>query len=164
MQARVESRATTWSQGWERKVIDRVGNLGCAGIGEFLARFPGEPYVALAKRLGNDVAALQLEWMHIRDAATRGDLRQAAMDSLARDLNRYLPNGWRQGAKGDFETSSAFAVWATRLQQYQPDLHAKANAIWDALEELKPAPGWSPARKMSLSGRPSPKGGQGPGQ
>jgi hypothetical protein len=112
---------------------------------ELLGRFPGEPYIRVAERLGENVAALQLEWMHFGEATARGEVRRAAMDSLARDLNAYIPNGWRHGAKGDFDTARAFASWATRLEQYMPELKSKANAIWDTLEAIKPQAGWSPS-------------------
>jgi hypothetical protein len=136
--------APSWSENWQQRVVARLRSLGCVGVVEYLARFPGEPYVSVAKSLGDDIAALQLEWLHLKEAAEKRELRQAAKDSLARDLNRYLPDGWRHGAKGDFDTSSAFAVWATRLQQCEFVLQSEANSVWDALEELKPSRGWRP--------------------
>jgi hypothetical protein len=128
-----------------------------------MARFPGQPYTVLAERLGGDVAALQLEWMQYEEAEAKGSLRDAAMDSLARDLHAYLPNGWRNGAKEDFDTSSAFAVWATRLEQRSANVKAYANAVWDALEALSPPAGWSPTgpddplvKQAFLLGWPNP--------
>ena len=133
-----------WHGNWRDSLALRLTAHGCASMTEFVTRFPGEPYMALAQRLGQDVAALQVEWMHLAEAKEQGSVRAAAADSLCRDLNYYLPNGWRSGAKGDFDTSRAFAVWATRLEQTIPEVAGKPDAVWQALERIRPPWGWSP--------------------
>jgi hypothetical protein len=96
-----------------------------------------------AERLGDDVAAFQLEWMHFEEG--KNDIRRLAMDSLARDVKSHLPAGWRHGTKGDFDTAGAYADWVVRLEQQQPEIKPKAKAVWAALEELHPPVGWLPS-------------------
>jgi hypothetical protein len=119
--------------------------MGCESITEFLAKHPAVPYVDLAGVIGEGVAALQIEWMQFEEANDHHALRRAAMDSLVRDLRKHLPSGWRQGAKGDFDTSGAFADWIVRLEQADPSVKPKAKMTWEALERLRPPSGWSPA-------------------
>jgi hypothetical protein len=135
----------TWAANWRKKIVDRTLAEGCCTLSEYLARFPGRPYIELAQGLGEDVAAVQLEWIHVAEAKEQGHLRRMAMDSLARDINGYLPSGWRHGAENDFETALAFSVWAVRLKQCVPELESKLDAVWDALEELRPPVGWTPS-------------------
>jgi hypothetical protein len=87
--------------------------MGFQNVTAFLSRYPGEPYTTVAKRLGEDVAALQVKWMQNSDAKDNQAIRRLAMDALARELNYKLPFGWRHGARGDSDTSSAFAFWVT---------------------------------------------------
>jgi hypothetical protein len=134
-----------WGGNWQAKILSRVRSAGCETLGEFLARFPGESYLKIAERLGDDVAAFQVEWMHFDEAQDAASLRHIAMDSLARDLNDHLPKGWRDGARGDFDTASAYADWVVRLQQKRSDIKPKGKAVWDALEQLRPPAGWSPS-------------------
>jgi hypothetical protein len=99
----------------------------------------------LVETLSDDVAAAQLEQVQFEDAAkSRLSLREAAMDALPRDLNYYLPDGWRHGARNDFETSRAFAVWATRIDLIAPTLKQRVDDTWAALEILQPPVGWKP--------------------
>jgi hypothetical protein len=133
-----------WGGNWRVKLTSRLRALGCTSVTEALASFPAEPYIQVAQSLGDDVAALQLEWIQFEEAKRVGRVRQVAMDSLVRDLNRYLPDGWR-GAKGDFDTASVFGTWATRLEQNMPELEPRARAVWKALKALHPPLSWSPA-------------------
>jgi hypothetical protein len=118
--------------------------MGFQSVTHFLSCFPGEPYAAVAKRLGNEFAGLQLVRMQNEEAKSDEAVEALAMDSLARGLNRHLPAGWRHGARGDFDTSGAFADWIVRLKQLSPGLGAKANSVWSALEEFEPVVGWLP--------------------
>lgn len=133
-----------WGGDWRARIRSRVIALGCETVTEYLALYPSEPYVAAAQRLGDDVAALQLEQIHFAEGDVNNRIRSVAMDSLSRDLNRHLPSGWRAGALGDFDTSGACAEWITRLVMHTDELKLRANAVWDALEQSKPPKGWSP--------------------
>src|SRR5262245_33219957 len=134
-----------WSGNWRDKVKSRIHAAGCRTLIEFVAKFPAEPYLALAERLGDDIEAFQIEWMHFDEGMRTIGIRSLAIDSLARDLQSHLPGGWRHGAKDDFDTSGAYADWVVRLEQYQPDAKPRAKAVWGALEELCPPVGWIPS-------------------
>jgi hypothetical protein len=136
---------TVWSGDWKRRVRSRLHSLGCETMQDFLARFPGESYLRIAERLGDDIAAIQVEVTQYDEAKSLSRIRDAAKDSLVRDLNFHLPDGWRHGAKGDFETSGAYADWVGRAQDAEQSLRAKADAVWAVLERLHPPAGWKPA-------------------
>jgi hypothetical protein len=129
---------------WRRKIETRLRALGCATVTAFLAKFPAEPYIRLAERLGDDIAALQLEWIQFGEATDAKAIRYAAIDSLTRELRYHLPDGWRQSANGDFQTASAYADWIVRVEQKKEELRPRALAVWKSLEELRPPVGWLP--------------------
>jgi hypothetical protein len=133
-----------WSGSWRDKILSRVRACGFETATAYLAQYPADSYIAAAARLGDDVAALQLEWMQFDEAKNEVDIRQAAKDSLVRELNYQLPNGWRRGAKNDFETASAYADWIVRIEQKRSELKSKAKDVWDSLQGLNPPVGWVP--------------------
>jgi hypothetical protein len=135
----------TWGGNWRSKIKSRLHAVGCEPVSDFLARFPAEPYITVAERLGDDVAAFQLEWMQFEEGKSENAIRNLAMDSLAGDLRSHLPAGWRHGAKADFDTAGAYADWVVRLEQQQAEAKVKATAVWETLEELHPPVGWSPS-------------------
>lgn len=141
----MDRNGQAWQGDWRVKILSRLRKLGFDTLTDFLARFPAEPYTAVAERLGDDVAAFQVEWIHYEEAKRIDRVRLAAMDSLARDLRFHLTTGWRGGIRGDFNTAGAYADWIVRLEQQQTDIKPKAKAVWDALEELHPRVGWSPS-------------------
>jgi len=134
-----------WCPDWRARLKARLESLGSHTMTEFLGRVPSEPYLKVAQMLGEDVAALQLEWMQFEEAREQNTIRYVAMDSLARELKYHLPTGWRYGAKGDFDTASVYADWIVRLEQYDRNLKAIGKAVWQALEERTPPVGWSPS-------------------
>jgi len=164
----------TWSTGWEKRLQNRVHALGCQSIGEYLEEYPGEPYVAVAERLGDDVAAIQLSRMQIQEIRDQREFRHVAMDSLAREISAHLPDGWQRcsplprveeaqtlwkhlAALGgrtltdeetnrriEFQMSGVYAYWVVLLQKYDPKVDAQANAVWHALKSLSPPTGWLP--------------------
>jgi len=126
------------------RIRSLLHSRGFESTSDLLSRFPAKPYVDLAADLGNDMAALQLEWMQFEEAKEQGKLRDAAMDSLARELAGHLREGWGRGTQVDFNTAGVFADWVTRLEDYDPDLVPRAEAVWQALHELRPPEGWKP--------------------
>ncbi len=164
----------TWSADWQGRLRNRVHALGCESIGEYLGKYPGEPYVAVAKRLGDNVAAMQLSQMQIQEIRDERQFRWVAMDSLAREISANLPNGWQRSSppprieegqtlwkhlaafgsrtlteeethqRIEFQLSGVYAYWVVLLQKYDPQVDARANAVWDALKSLCPPTGWLP--------------------
>jgi hypothetical protein len=133
---------TTWTGNWRARIRSRLEALGYQTIAEFLAQHRAEPYLQLAARLGEDVAAIQVQILHCDDAREKGNVRAMAMDSLARDLRTNLAAGWSGPAKGDFDTSGAYADWVSRLEVQLPGFRPVADATWQALEQLTPPTGW----------------------
>lgn len=80
---------------------------------ELLQTLPGQKLVAFAKRLGNHLEELlaPLVWLH----ETLGPWRQ----NLAPSLEAWIITGWQNGLD--------------RLEDYPPNWHTTASAIWDAL-------------------------------
>jgi hypothetical protein len=136
--------ARTWAGDWGGRVVAHFRALGYSSVAEFLERNPAEPYLALADRLGDDMAAFQLERVQFEDAQRSGTVRRAAMDSLARDVNDQLPGGWPDDSTGHFGVARVYATWATRLEMTDAGLKALADAVWAA---LSPPAGWLPTRE-----------------
>jgi hypothetical protein len=134
-----------WGDGWRARFLERLRTLGCDSASEYLARNPAKPYIQAAEEMGGHIAALQLEWAQFEEASIRNDFRSVAMDSLARDLCRHLPGGWRGQAKGHFDTAHAYGAWASRLKVELPELGSKIEAVWNALEGAAPPVGWKPS-------------------
>ena len=65
-------------------------------MGEYLEKHPAESYVAVAKRLKDDIAAVQLSRMQIEEIRDRRDFRRVAMDILTREISAHLPDGWQR--------------------------------------------------------------------
>jgi hypothetical protein len=133
-----------WGGDWPAKLHSRLHSLGFKTIQDFLARFPSEPYLKLVKRLGENVAAMQLIWMQFQEAQQDASFREAAKDCLAREITGQLRRGWGKGVRVDFHTAGAYANWVTELTRFQPDVRPNADAVWRALNELRPPEGWLP--------------------
>lgn len=165
--------ANTWSADWQQRLRNRLHSLGCESVGEYLEKHPAAPYVAVAKGLGEDVAAMQLSRLQIQEVRDERAFRRVAMDSLAREITANLPNGWQQSSeppkvaeaeplwkhlssKGsvlteedtrqrvEFQTSGAYAYWVVLLQKHDPQVEARATAVWNALKALSPPTDWLP--------------------
>src|SRR5262245_40483661 len=52
-----------WAGNWRARLADRLKRAGYESIYDFLARHPATSYSILADKLGDNVAALQLEWI-----------------------------------------------------------------------------------------------------
>lgn len=162
-----------WSPDWQQRIASRLHGIGCDSVARFLERYPGEPYEAAAERLGDDVAAMQLSRLHIAEVRDEHMFRRVAMDSLARELNANLPRGWNRCAdlppaepehspwihlaalplvsteehrrqRIEFQKSGAYAFWAVLLQEYDPNVESRADAVWKSLLTLTPPEGWYP--------------------
>ncbi len=67
------------------------------------------------------------------------------MDSLVRDLNYYLPDGWPEEPNRHFKLAHACTVWFVRLKMAHEELETVADNVESALRELPPPVGWKPA-------------------
>jgi hypothetical protein len=120
--------------------------LGHESVGNYLASHPAEPYFKVARRLGNDVAAVQLARMQFEEAVGIDGIRRAAMDGFCREIAENLKRGWGVGRHVDFRTAGVYAGWMALLEfrADAPHLRPKGDAIWSSLKEINPPQGWLP--------------------
>src|SRR5215469_1203549 len=86
-----------WQGNWKKRILARLQTQGFATVTDYLRQKPALPYLEVADLLGeNDVAAFHVEWLHFEEAVTYGQFREAAIDSLVREISYHLPNGWRE--------------------------------------------------------------------
>lgn len=136
-----------WGDDWRVKIRGRVRSLGCETIGDFLSRYPSEHYYKVARRLGSDVAAVQLAQMQFEEVADPSEFRQAAMDGIAREIVGHLKRGWGIGKHADFNTAGAYTGWMALLQfrANAPDQLPRGDAVWSEIRAIKPPQGWLPS-------------------
>lgn len=137
----------TWEPGWQARLLDSVRAEGAHAVTDFLARFPGEPAIQVAKRLPGNVAAVQLELLQFEEAERAGRLRDAAKDAFCRLIRDNLKRGWGRGRHAEFNTASTYADWLSLLEfrALHPELRPVGDAVWQALLQLAPPDGWLPS-------------------
>jgi hypothetical protein len=135
-----------WSWDWANRIENRARAIGYASLSELLADVPGEPYADVAKRLG-DVAPIQVLAVQLREAKLTGRVRDAAKDSLVRNLVEQLPNGWGIGDNSDWQSVRALSSWSSELAVTGgcEELKPRLLAIARALRALPPPSGWIPS-------------------
>jgi hypothetical protein len=134
-----------WEGDWRSRVYSRLRSLGFQSMLEFLARFPSEPYLKLAARLGADFAALQIISTQFREAREGGSIREAAKDCLVREINGQLRRGWGRGGRVDFQTAGVYANWMIEVTRAEPDVRPMVDVVWRELKNLNPDEGWLPS-------------------
>ncbi len=135
-----------WIGDWEARIYERVQSIGCASVRELLASFPAEGYVAVARRLGEDVVGAQLQKLQVAEALRADDLREAACDWLSRALAHGLETGWgEESDQAVFRRASAYASWSGGLTTHASDAYAsRCQQVWTALKALQPPADWRP--------------------
>jgi len=137
--------SAAWQGNWKKRILDRLHAQGFSKLTDYLRQRPAVPYSEIADLLGRDeVAAFHVEWLHFEEAVKHGQLRQAAIDSLVREISYHLPNGWKEETKGDFDTASVWADWIVRLESYSDNVQPLASAVWNELLDSHPPAGWRP--------------------
>lgn len=133
-----------WSPDWPDQVESKARALGFANLTELLAGMPARPYGEVANRLG--VVPMQVLAVQYREAGLTGRIRDAAKDSLARNLVQKLPNGWGMGEDADWQAVHALSSWSSGIQVTggRPDLRPMLLRIANALRTLPPPQGWVP--------------------
>lgn len=137
--------SNAWEGNWKKRILDRLQARGFPALTEYLRQKPAVPYPEIADLLGkDDVAAFQVEWLQFEEAVRQGRFREAAIDSLVREISYHLPGGWKQEARGDFDTAGVWADWVVRLEDYSSDVRPIASAVWSGLLDSRPPVGWKP--------------------
>jgi hypothetical protein len=147
-------RGHAWRDDWQQRLTDLINARGFTSASQFAATRPTASLVELANDLGpGDVAAVQLQWRLLDEAATSHNVAACARDLLVRSLHMDLPEGWRKDWPFDpkdtksplARRASALARWessiATRLTKYRDVVTHIGTAL---CEEQFPV-GWLPA-------------------
>jgi hypothetical protein len=136
----------TWQSGWGARLADHLRSAGYRDVLEFMKDNPGKPYKTLAKMLGPDVAPIQLSSVFLRTALAAGKFREAAYDSLIRELTDQLREGWGGGPNPDFPPARAWSAWITSLtvEAGVPSIEPVAMSVWEELKKDPPPLGWKP--------------------
>lgn len=136
----------TWADGWQDRLRGRLADLGCETVSDFLGMFPVESYVRVAKRLGNDVAAVQLVWGQFDEAKEAGRVREAALDHLVRSLAEAMKRkGWGVGIHWDRIRARGFSAWSSAIKgHFQGEHDEHVEAVLDSLKASPPPEGWRP--------------------
>ena len=137
----------TWIADWPQRLRSALTDLGFETISSFLNAYPGEPYVQVATRIAPWDAGTQVVRLHMQEARRNGTLRYAAMDSLARNLNWRLPQGWIPDGPTNSEAAGAAANTSTAVEidGESPQFADQLFQTYRALKALTPPIGWRPA-------------------
>ena len=134
-----------WDPEWASNINEKINLIGFNSISELLKDMVGQSYAAVAERLGN-TAPIQVIALQFREARINGNLREAAKDSLVRNLVEKLPNGWGIGVDADWKSVLALSSWTSEIEvtggceELEPILLSIAQAI----RKLPPPEGWCP--------------------
>lgn len=136
---------STWSPDWADRIGSAIRSLGFDSLAEFLVSMPARPYSEIASHLGQ-VAPIQVIAVQFREAKSAGRVREAAKDSLCRNLVEQLPDGWGIGDKADWQSVRALSSWSSEVQVTGEceELKSTLLAVARALRELPPPHGWIP--------------------
>lgn len=137
-----------WSNDWHERVSAAVAELGFETLNEYVLTHRREPFGALAKRLGNDIAHVQVQRMYLEEAIVGGFFLDAAAECLARTISEVFPKGWGIGVRLDYKEASVIATWVSdmqhRAQQHELS-ETQLNRIAAALvDDVCPPKGWLP--------------------
>ena len=135
-----------WAEGWKERLQGRLADLGCETVTDFLGMFPVESYIDVAKRLGSDVAAVQLVWGQFDEAKAAGRVREAALDHLVRSLAEAMKRkGWGVGIHWDRIRARGFSTWSAAIKGHFPgEYDDQVEAVLAALKTSPPPEGWRP--------------------
>src|SRR5262245_12020724 len=136
--------AKIWGGDWQTRVRSYLRQQGHKDIQDFLGRFLAMPYVKVAKRLGSDVAPIQVIWLQYREGLEKGNLREVALDALAREISDKLKRGWGHKIHLEFNRANAFARWIGEIKECAPEFEPYCQATWKALLGLSPGDKWVP--------------------
>jgi len=141
-----ESVKSTWDANWPTNIRKSVCDLGFDDISSFLAAHPAVPLYQVARKLGSQVAAVQLIQLRFGEVVSREDFADASRDLLSRVLRSHLRKGWKSGVHSERMMAGAQSEWlaAMEVRTGLPDLRKTALAIWNELENASPPIGWLP--------------------
>ncbi|MCY2977823.1 MAG: hypothetical protein NTU79_04055 [Planctomycetota bacterium] len=140
------SRFETWSTDWQDRIKLQVQDEGYCSISTYLKAWPNIPLFKVARRLGPEVAAVQLAIIYFSEAQNDDELKSISRDLLCRILHSNLRKGWKGGRHADRMMAGAYSEWLStmELRSGLTELRRVAQDAWQALEKSLPAHGWLP--------------------
>jgi hypothetical protein len=143
MKTKIKQALSAWEGDWEKRVHQRIEELGYSTYWDYLQARRGHSYEDLAEELsrGRDeapIAPVQLERMHSQ-AVPPGEQHDEILDSFARFLRGELRRGWGIGSHWETDVLAAMAFWFVNWGE-RPELDAFRHEIL----RMKPEPGWLP--------------------
>jgi len=135
----------TWANNWKENVYNKVAALGFDDITAFATSVPSVPYRKLARKLGDEIAPVQIEKLLREELIAKGNQNFFARDCLARYLAQYLPGGWAGNSTHDFYTARAFSAWSAALSLDPNEMtREQTRRVWNNVHQIA-APGWNVA-------------------
>ena len=124
-------------------------NYGAKGFNsatEFLANYPGVPFLKVVDEVADWVAAMQLIRVYFQEAQRSGQYRKAAIDGLARELNQMLPDGWSVDPTSESRAAAAVAHTSTALSVDggMSESFDRLLPVFRGLQQSNPPHGWMP--------------------
>ena len=104
-----------WQENWEQTIQDKIEQLGFNTFLDYLLTVPSQPYKNVANLLGINAAPIQLIAVQYDVAKKNGEVREAAMDSLCRNIIERLPNRWNEGDNPEQIQIKALSGWASEI-------------------------------------------------
>lgn len=133
------------SEDWMKHISVAAKSRGFHRLSELLATMPCRPYAEVASALGVP-APIQIVAARFREPENDWQFREAAKDSLCRNLVEQLPDGWGIGDASEWQAVRALSSWTSEIQVTggRGDLKSQLHAVARVLREAKPPNGWSP--------------------
>ena len=131
-----------WEGDWVGRLEKRIRLRGFADAESFSEAFPTATYDELAKRLGDDVAPIQVEQVLRSLFIQKGRFDRFARSCLIRYLHEFLPEGWTETERFELRVAQAFGTWSGALGE---EYDNQTDAVWDNLEEAAIPKGWLPS-------------------
>jgi hypothetical protein len=143
MRIRDKERLSAWDGDWEKRINDRIEELGYRDYRDYLRARPGRSYRDLAKELSRDeeigsIAPVQLQHLHAQ-SVTPAERQEAQLDSFVRFIRPALRKGWGVGIYWDTDVLGAMACWFVTWGE-EPQLDAFRREIL----RMNPPEGWKP--------------------
>ncbi len=132
----------TWHGDWLVRIYQRVSSRGFPSVAAFAEATQTATLVELARALGDDVAATQVESALRAEAQRTGELGRFARDLLARTIRWHLPKGWDDHEQFAFDRSGVYVDWPAGLNGLIDG--TTCTALMDSLKRADIPNGWLP--------------------
>lgn len=139
---------TPWTRDWPLRMREKLTALGFETVEAFISASEGRTFEQLARDLGPDVAAVQVEMAYLRECRHSGRMLRAAAECLARTVIERFPRGWGVGVRVEYRTVGTMVDWVADMlldveQSELDEAHLKSIAA--ALTDIvQPPKGWLP--------------------